>query len=267
MPIANAVTRSKARPAADPQRPGRTEDALLESPAYIRSYHDRIIGFASRIRQTEDVGEIIHILDQALRETSSLSTQEEVQSARRRVEQAEQRILQLKAELEQVRMLLTEDPLTGTLNRRGLEEAFKREAARADRHDRPLTVALIDIDDFKRLNDSLGHQAGDAALAHMVTVIKRSLRPNDVIGRFGGEEFLLLLPDSGVDDSITAIKRLQRELAEKCLDVGERKLPLEFSAGVALRAAGESAESVIARADAALYAAKHAGKNRVVAGA
>src|SRR5690606_2572761 len=93
------------------------------------------------------------------------------------------------------------DQLTGTLNRRGLEEVFEKEAARAQRRGSTLSIGLLDIDHFKKLNDTLGHHTGDAALVHLANVVRKHLRPQDVLARFGGEEFLILLPETETDDA------------------------------------------------------------------
>jgi diguanylate cyclase len=161
--------------------------------------------------------------------------------------------------------LAREDPLTRSLNRRGMMEALGREMNRARRYGIPLCIALLDIDNFKQLNDKLGHQAGDGALVHLVTVIKATLRQMDVIARFGGEEFLLLLPNTGLDDAMHAVTRIQRELTRSIFMHEHQRVLVTFSAGAALVAAGESQDSLIQRVDAALYRAKREGKNRVVA--
>jgi diguanylate cyclase len=167
-------------------------------------------------------------------------------------------------ELEQLRSLVHVDHLTGALNRSGLDQAYTREAARADRQEVPLGTALLDIDDFKVLNDRHGHQAGDAALVHFAQVIRSTIRPSDVVVRFGGEEFLFLLPDSGSDQAARAMRRLQHDLERNPLVYMHRKLPMTFSAGIAVRKPGESRDALILRADRALYKAKVAGKNRAV---
>jgi diguanylate cyclase len=177
---------------------------------------------------------------------------------------AESKIETLKKELEALRGLVHVDHLTGALNRSGLDEAYAREAARADRRDAALGVALIDVDDFKRINDNHGHQAGDAALVHFAQVIRRTIRPSDVMVRFGGEEFLFLLPDSGPEQTASALSRLQHDLGRSPLVYMEHKLPMTFSAGIAVRKTGETSDAVITRADRALYQAKGKGKNRTV---
>jgi diguanylate cyclase len=233
----------------------------------MRSYQDRVLGFAARIRQTDDMSEIINLLGQALHETTTLNTHEELLSAREQVARAERSINELKRELEKMRALSCLDPLTGALNRRGLDDAFARESTRADRRASALGVVLIDLDDFKRLNDERGHQAGDCALAHVAAVMRATLRPHDAIGRFGGEEFLLLLPDTDKAASVAVIERLKHKLAASKLSHAGEPVQVTFSAGVVERSREESLDALIARADCALYQAKRSGKNRVLAAA
>jgi diguanylate cyclase (GGDEF)-like protein len=193
-----------------------------------------------------------------------LHSRDELLKAREQAESAERKVKLLRTELGQISELVREDKLTGALNRRGLDEAFAREVARSERRLSPLCVALLDLDDFKKINDTYGHQTGDNALVHLTRVIKETLRPNDIFSRYGGEEFLILLPDSGMIEAVAAISRLQRELARRPFIHGENSIAITFSAGVALRKTGETGESVIARADNAQYQAKQAGKNRVI---
>lgn len=234
------------------------------------TYGRRIEEYAVRIRETEDIAELNRILDDLLDETRQMQnrtqqTHRELISAQERAHAAELKIRELEEDLMRVSQKLREDQLTGTLNRRGLNDAFVRESARSRRHDRPLCAALLDIDNFKKLNDTYGHGAGDQALIHLSRVIKDTVRPNDVVARYGGEEFLVLLPDTGVEEAVAAITRLQRELTKRIFLHHNEKILITFSAGVALWQPGESQDAVVARADAAQYQAKTAGKNRVIA--
>jgi diguanylate cyclase len=124
---------------------------------------------------------------------------------------------------------------------------------------------VLDVDDFKSLNDRLGHQAGDLALVHLARIVRRSIRPTDVISRYGGEEFVILLPETPIADAVNVMARVQRELTKRIFLHNHERVLITFSAGVAERAFGESQEDLIARADKALYHAKDAGKNRVSA--
>jgi diguanylate cyclase len=235
------------------------------SPAALGTYRDRVTALAERIRGTDDVSAIIGILDQALTETRRLRVREDaLAAAQRKVAEAERSIEAMRNELEQVKAMLHQDPLTGTLNRRGIDDAFRQEASRCERHGARLCVALIDIDNFKQLNDTLGHQAGDRALVHIASIVTNTLRPSDRVGRFGGEEFVLLLPDTRLGHSAAVMARIKGELAARPLEENNERLAITFSGGVAQRGRGESLDEIVARADAALYQAKAAGKNRVV---
>ena len=241
---------------------------MSDAVAANDEYQGKIASHIERISNTEDVLELNRILETLLDETRAAQTDtrrahEQLILERDTALQAEDRIRQLETELAQMSALVREDPMTRSLNRRGLDDEFAREASRADRYDTPFSIAVLDVDNFKALNDTRGHQTGDEALIHLVKVAKEELRLTDHIARLGGEEFLVILPNTPLDEAAKIITRLQRSLTKKYfLDNNERVL-ITFSAGVAERTPGESQEASIARADAAMYQAKQSGKNRV----
>jgi diguanylate cyclase len=192
-------------------------------------------------------------------------SRDELRLTQKRVRESEQQIAELQNELEKTSNLIRHDQLTGALNRHGLEEAFEKEVARTQRRRTPLCLALLDIDNFKKLNDSFGHATGDAALIHLIGVIKETMRPNDLVARFGGEEFIILLPETPLADATQALQRLQRELTKHYFMHDNQKLLITFSAGVTEYRTGEQQTAIIKRADGAMYEAKNAGKNQVVA--
>lgn len=244
-------------------------DQLSAMAVTTGDYHKKIDGYSQQISQAKDIGELNQILENVMRDTQAtqaetLRSRDQMVSARSDVQAAEARIHELEAKLEHLSELVREDQLTGSLNRRGFEDAFERETSRSERRKTPLCIALLDLDDFKRLNDTLGHSAGDEALIHLVRVIKDTLRSMDVIARFGGEEFLIVLPDTPLDEAVKTITRVQRELTKRIFLHKNEKVLITFSAGVALRRDNEAQDSIIQRADEALYKAKRAGKNRVI---
>jgi diguanylate cyclase len=244
-------------------------DRLGTITASTGDYHQKIEGYSQKIAQSNNLGELGNLLDDIMQDTrviqtSALRSHEELLESRKQVESAEAKISKLEKELSEVSELVQLDQLTGALNRRGLDAAFDREAKRVDRSHAPLSLALLDIDNFKRLNDSMGHQVGDQALVHLCNVIKEALRPSDSVARYGGEEFVIVLPDVAADEAAGTVERLQRELTKHFFLHENERILVTFSAGVAQRGEEEPQEEVIARADKAMYQAKRTGKNRVV---
>ncbi len=234
-------------------------------------YHARIGVYSEQIGQASDIGELSSVIEGLTTDMDGMRhalrrSHGELKDARAQAEQAEERIHALEAELMQVTNLVREDQLTGALNRRGLDEAITREASRADRLGAPMSISLLDIDHFKKLNDTLGHQAGDEALKHLTRVVRDFLRPTDSLARYGGEEFLIVLPNTHLDEAQKTLKRLQRELTRQFFLHANDKVLITFSAGVAERALEETQAALIARVDAAMYRAKAAGRNRVECG-
>ena len=244
-------------------------DRLGSVAASTGDYQEKIGGFSERIRGAANIEELNLVLEEVLRETravqaEALASRDRMIAAHQEVQEAESRIKDLEAKLQHMSELVRADQLTGSLNRRGLDDVFERESARADRRGTPLCVALLDLDNFKKLNDTYGHLAGDKALRHLVKVVKDTLRSMDVIARFGGEEFLILLPETSVDAAASAMVRVQRELTKHFFLHDNEKMLITFSCGVALRNQNEDQVSLMARADNAMYKAKTSGKNRVV---
>ncbi len=243
-------------------------DHLADFADATSDFHDKIDACAEKISAAEDITALESVLDEVMRETrtiqiNALRSRDELRLTQRQVEESQERIRQLERELETTSDLVRYDQLCGVLNRRGLEEMFTKEAARAARHRTPLCVALLDIDNFKHLNDSLGHAAGDQALIHLATLCRETLRPQDAVARYGGEEFVILLPETELDDAASALSRLQRELTRKFFMHNNDKVLITFSAGVTQMTEQDNQGSVIERADEAMYRAKQTGKNRV----
>ncbi len=153
------------------------------------------------------------------------------------------------------------DPLTGLKNRRGFLEACDEALRRHRRSGQPVSIILADLDHFKQVNDALGHAAGDGVLREIARTFVSSLREQDTVGRWGGEEFVLLLPDTPLAGALRVAETLRRKVAD--LPIAAGAAPLTLSLGVAVYRPGTDIEETIARADRALYRAKEAGRNRV----
>ncbi len=163
----------------------------------------------------------------------------------------------------ELRMVAQVDFLTGALTRRGFVEQAEREIARATRYHRPSTIVMLDVDHFKSVNDTYGHAAGDQVLHQLADLAQLTLRPSDVFGRLGGEEFALLLPETGGDEAVVAAERLRQAIAAHVIHLPDgRTLRITASFGVAALAAETSVAAWLERADTMLYAAKAGGRNQ-----
>lgn len=171
----------------------------------------------------------------------------------------------IQTELGENRKLLEKDPLTGSENRRAMTAILQREIARAQREGEPMSVVMIDIDHFKKINDTHGHAAGDAALIHLTQIARSVLRGNDAFVRYGGEEFLLVLAETGKAGAVFVAQRLQQALAKLPFMHLGQAITMTFSAGVSGLIEDDSEAALLRRADMALYEAKRNGRNRIVA--
>jgi diguanylate cyclase (GGDEF)-like protein/PAS domain S-box-containing protein len=165
---------------------------------------------------------------------------------------------------DRLRRLAARDALTDTLSRGRFFEVAREELARAARYERPLALAMLDLDLFKSINDRHGHRAGDEVLRSIAGLMTRGLRGQDHIGRYGGEEFAVLLPETSLDAAREVLERTRQGISEMRLDFEGKLLTITVSVGVVAVQPGEPIETALARADAALYRAKATGRNVVV---
>lgn len=172
---------------------------------------------------------------------------------------------ELKTAMEKIHELANHDGLTGLINRRHLFEVLSLEAARQQRTHGPFCIAMLDIDHFKQVNDTHGHQAGDTVLRTVASEVQTRLRTIDIFGRYGGEEFLMILPQTPLEGAKIKAERVRQQVQGLHLDDIAEGFTVTASIGVAEHRPNETIEQTIARADAALYRAKHGGRNRVCA--
>ncbi len=209
-------------------------------------------------------------VDEALRELSRGAhdvlvdpfTDAEIAASVRSAERTGLLQAELRDRAEQLERLAYSDVLTGLANRRFLQRQLAAMVSSARRHGRPFSVALVDVDRFKAINDHHGHGTGDAVLVELGRRLGRRLRTEDHLGRFGGEEFLVLLPETGANDAAAVGEALRREVAGRRFEADEAELALTVSVGWATLG-DESPDELLWRADQALYRAKREGRDRV----
>ncbi len=204
------------------------------------------------------INETKNILD------SNRALGEQLASARDHLKTIQTDTQQLSDELNRVHLLSLTDELTNLPNRRAFIRRLDDEVARVQRYGNPLTLVIIDLDDFKAVNDKLGHAAGDAVLRSFSSNVLSTFRHHDMVTRYGGEEFAILLPNTDSEGALHALRKVQKRAAESSCTHGNAALPMPtFSAGIALHKPGETPSNLIERADSALYRAKHLGRNRL----
>jgi len=234
---------------------------------YGRDYGTVLGSFARRIEDVDSLDQLASTLASTIEETRALNehldtARADLEASCNRAHELEEQVSSLSERLNVTSAQLMTDHLTELLNRRGLEASFSQLWQACQAQGRPLALVLLDIDDFKKINDSLGHKTGDEALRQFAAMLRSGLRPDDRSSRFGGEEFVLLLPGATVEGGVEMVRRLQRRLAEQALLGGPNRHQITFSGGVAQVRDGSLAQA-LDEADEALYEAKRTGKNRV----
>ncbi len=213
----------------------------------------------SNLKACRDKQEILRLLSAVVMQAGSIHTT--VKSSHQELLETRQSLNSMQEELAETRQLLNEDSLTGALNRRGLDQVLSREIARAQRQHAQLSLAMVDLDYFKRVNDEHGHEAGDLMLMHFTSLLRSVMRKSDALVRYGGEEFTLLLPETDVRGAQFVLGRLQQVMARTPLNYEGKKINTTFSAGIACLKTDENGHGLLRRADAALYQAKSSGRN------
>ena len=173
------------------------------------------------------------------------------------------KLLQLRRDRDQASAMARADDLTGLLNRAGVEEALRQAISSAGRRRTPLSIAFVDLDNFKQINDEYGHAVGDQCLRIVSLRLRNQLRGPDIMGRYGGDEFLVVLPDTPIEQGLSIARRMLAAVNCRPLTMDDMHVDATLSIGVAELAGSESAETLVERADRALYASKAAGRNCV----
>jgi len=240
---------------------------LGELGQHTDRFQNSVGRYADAIEQADSLESLAGTVREMVEESRSVQglvaqTQQRLTLEHDRATALTQRVEELEGELRRLSNEVHTDQLTQVANRRGLIQAFGIEQAKSERESTRVALALLDIDNFKKLNDSLGHHAGDIALKSLAERTQQSLRPGDMVARYGGEEFVLMLPNTPLDEAQQVLVRLQRSLSSALFNHEGKDVFVTFSAGVTLYRPGETLEAALDRADVALYEAKHTGKNR-----
>ncbi|MDH5785712.1 MAG: diguanylate cyclase [Chromatiales bacterium] len=236
-------------------------------------------GIEESVRQAEELTILKQLIQQRV-ETIRDHMQAFRQAEDQRLQQAEQQVRELSEKLEKVqgesdrlrkrlheeRSAAMVDPLTGIPNRLAYNERMAQEFARWRRYGAPLTIAVWDVDKFKSVNDTYGHQAGDKVLSIVAKVLQQQIRETDFVARFGGEEFVLLLPETNLENAFVAAENLRQAVERTEFHFRGTRVPITISCGMSEFSQGDNQERVFERADKALYEAKNGGRNRCAKG-
>jgi len=233
-------------------------------------FQQKLSGYAEHINQADSLESLTGLVRDMVQDSRTVhdvvsQTQDKLQREHQHATELTQRIQTLELEIRQLSDEVSTDPLTQIANRRGLMRSFDERRQSSQTTGQSLCIGLLDVDNFKKLNDTLGHQTGDEALKFLSRRVSESLRPQDAVARYGGEEFVVLLPDTDQASGVEILTRLQRQLSAEFFEHDEQQVFITFSAGVSVYREGEAIEATLDRADMALYEAKRTGKNRTCA--
>ncbi|CAK0760051.1 diguanylate cyclase [Gammaproteobacteria bacterium] len=250
-------------------------ESLEDGVEMKRSFQERFSIMRQEVTEATDLDQIRLSIEAGLdlvenhmtifmqrEENRSRQATERILSLNKRLKSMEGETNQLREQIRRERAQAVRDPLTGLFNRIAYEERLAIEFQRVKRYGTPLSLMILDIDFFKRINDSYGHQAGDKVLKKIATRIAANVRDADFVGRFGGEEFVSLLPETDLTSALKVAEKI-RETVESCVfRFYNEPVPITISCGIAEFHPNDTPETVFERADQALYQAKHLGRNR-----
>jgi diguanylate cyclase len=243
---------------------GHVLEALDAAGTGAKRYGQALQNFSGGIAQAEDGNDITHMIKGILAETKAMEAHN--QRLRAEVEASSSEIKQLKDSLADARRDAMTDPLTGLANRKAFDRKLREESQQARANREPVSLVMCDIDHFKRVNDTHGHQVGDQVLKLVAQTLRQCVKGQDIAARYGGEEFAVILPQTNVLGASAVAEFVRRTVESKKIvrkGSGDSLGSVTMSFGVASLGPGESAESLVERADRALYVAKQNGRNRV----
>jgi len=234
--------------------------SLIDNHTNVLDTHQKKLVKIKR-KTEEENADIYEILKEILQELKSLKEQNE--SLKLKLQEAQVQIKELKEELTQTKKDASIDFLTRVANRRSFIRALKDFVRDYYERKYPFALLMVDIDDFKKINDTYGHLCGDKVLRTVAEILKLSLRARDIIGRYGGEEFVIILPGSNLAQAVNVAERLRKAVEEMTIDCNGNPIKVTISIGVATMKDGLNEEKLISLVDKALYLAKKSGKNRI----
>ncbi len=214
-----------------------------------------------QLENLEDMVKSLVVLSKGMRKTIE-SMKQELANAKKELNNSVAKLNEMKKELEFYREISSVDELTGLLNRRALDAELNRELERSFRYGSIFSVAIIDVDHFKNINDTYGHVVGDKVLASLAKILRSRSRKVDIVARYGGEEFCIVYPDTTGEQAFEAVEKVRETVENHKFMLKGTRLPVTFSAGVTQAAPDDTVEELLARADKALYISKESGRNR-----
>jgi diguanylate cyclase (GGDEF)-like protein len=247
-------------------------NALANLTGDNQTFHSDLMGTTDRIREIIKIEDIRELRTRVTGEVNQLKEMiaEKQINYKAQISQLSEKITVLQQKLEEAKAEASIDGLTGVANRRSFDFTIQRWVIGYEKNESPFTVAIIDLDNFKQINDSYGHQVGDQVLAQTAAVLAKNIRGDDFLARYGGEEFIVLISGLRLAESEKRFSEVLKQIEARhfgCRKTELEEVPVSVTAscGIAEYAFGEKARDLISRADEALYEAKRAGKNRVVA--
>ena len=253
--------------------PSSYEDAI----SLNSQISDDMSKLSSAVGNSNSIDEIKSSLDSHLSEINAhletfveterikqLKSNMKITELSQKIQHMESETVELKSAVERERLKSQIDSLTGISNRLAYEEILEHEYSRWQRHQNNLTLALIDIDNFKHINDEYGHLAGDKVLKTVAGLCKKHTRVIDFLARYGGEEFVMLLPDTGIEDALSAAEHIRNKIEKTNFNYDDKRVQVTVSIGLSQFAGDDAPEDVFKRADNALYRAKSTGRNQTI---